>query len=71
MGIFESDVGSDRLQRVVEMIRKNLIMPDSPSKIPENSGSRFYACHLSPCVNINEQESLYALAERIVAVESV
>uniref|UniRef100_A0A914ED59 Coiled-coil domain-containing protein 132 n=1 Tax=Acrobeloides nanus TaxID=290746 RepID=A0A914ED59_9BILA len=69
--LFESDVGSDRLQRVVETIRKNLIMPDSPSKIPENAGSRFYSCHLSPCVNINEQESLYALAERIVAVESV
>lgn len=52
-------------------IKANLIMPDSPAKLPESAGPRFYASHLSPCVNIAETEALYGLAERIVAVESM
>jgi hypothetical protein len=63
---FEVQFTSGRLQRLIDSSRNSLFAQDAT----ETNGELKQKCELSPCVDINSAEGLFALAERIVAIES-
>ncbi|KAH7726604.1 Protein VESA-1 [Aphelenchoides avenae] len=67
---FEKNFTSGRLQRFTEAVRERLNLRADALANGDSKEYHIQKCHLSPCVDTNSPGTLYALAERIVAVES-
>ncbi|VDK42415.1 unnamed protein product [Anisakis simplex] len=66
---FDIQFCSTRLRTVLYKIREELIYSHESS--PTEHQLRMYPCNLSPMVQLNYPDQIFALSERIVAVESL